>query len=131
MAAGQAVNPATVGNAAGQSVPVTANLAVPEPTAAPLSDTELDEIQGEWAWAVVGAIVGAYKAVKSCDNCSLAGKVAAGVTGAAVGATAGAFAAAGAMVSEAAAVVMGTAAGIAGYHAVKTSVDNIKRATGK
>ena len=137
MAAGQA---ATCPAKAHVAQPVTLKttqldlngFAVPEPpSSSTLTDDDLENTQGEWGWAVAGAIVGAYKAVKSCDNCSLVGKVAAGFTGAVVGATVGAYAAAGALVSETVGAIAGTVAGIAGYHAVKTSVDNIKKATGR
>lgn len=131
MAAGQAVK-VQVPASAQITQPGPHGFAIPEPVnSSTLTDDDLESIQGEWGWAVAGAIVGAYKAVKSCDDCSLAGKVAAGVTGAVVGATVGSIAAAGAMVSEVAGAIAGTVAGIAGYHAVKTSVDNIKKATGR
>ena len=100
------------------------------PKSIELSDEEIGDVQGQWFWAVAGAIIGGYEAYRSCSNCSVAKKVAVTAFGALVGAVGGAYAEAAALAGEALvqagrvalgrAVQVGgtTAAGIGSYEAV-------------
>ena len=66
-----------------------------------LSDEEIGDVHGQWAWAVAGAILGAYQAYRSCSDCSVAKRVAVTAFGALVGAVAGAYAEAATIAGEA------------------------------
>ena len=109
------------------------------PESIELSDEEIGDVQGQWFWAVAGAIIGGYEAYRSCSNCSVAKKAAVTAFGALVGAVGGAYAEAAAVAGEAlvqagrvalgrAVQVGGTAAaGIGSYEAVNAVTNAASR----